>query len=376
MTFIPVYEPYLDENETRNVLDALSNKAISGSFGKYIKKFENGFAQYSDSKHGISTSGGTTALHLALASLNIQENDEVLVSSFTNMATFFAVLYQRATPVPIDVESETLNLDPSHIEEKITDKTKAIIVVHLYGHPTDMDPVLKIAKEYGLFIVEDCAQAHGAEYRGKKVGSLGDVGCFSFYANKIITTGEGGMITTKDDHIAERANMLKYLAFGKDDKFMHLDIGYNYRMSNLSAAIGCAQLDKIDEIIKRKRIIADYYTEHLSDLDGFVLPCEKPYAKNVYWMYHIVLDKNITHSRDYYMEKLKNNNIESRPTFIPFTLQKTFLNRGLAKTGDCPISNGLADRGFYIPSGPLLSIDQQNIVLSSIKKISDNTNGF
>jgi len=366
---IPVSFPFLDENETKYALSALSEGAISGLYGNYLVRFEEEFARYSDCSFGVATNSGTTALHLALASLGIENKDEILVSTFTNMATFFAVIYQGAKPVPIDIEQDTLNIDPTLIEEKINDNTKAILVVHIYGHPVDMDPILRIAREYGLYVIEDCAEAHGALYKGKKVGSLGDVGCFSFYANKIITTGEGGMVTTNNSEIASKARSLKSLAFGYDNKFMHRDIGFGYRMTNLQAAIGCAQLEKINEIIERKREIAKYYNEKLKNLECFQIPIEKDYAKNVYWMYHIVLNEKSNLKRDAVMKELKDNGIETRESFIPYNMQNLFIKKGWVNRNDCPIANYVAKNGFYIPSGALLRKEELDYITRKLELI-------
>lgn len=368
---IPVSQPFLDKTETDYVLSALSQCAISGYYGDYIDRFEKEFSNYSDCSYGVATNSGTTALHLALASLSICEQDEVLVSSFTNMATFFAVLYQNAVPVPIDIEPDTWNIDPSLIEEKITDRTKAILVVHIYGHPVDMDPVMRIAKKYGLYVVEDCAEAHGALYKGRKVGSLGDIGCFSFYANKIITTGEGGMLTTNNAEIAAKARTLKSLAFGVNNKFMHEYIGFGYRMTNLQAAIGCAQMEKIEKIIGNKRKIAGYYGEHLKDIDGLQLPVEKNYVRNVYWMYHLVLNKEFGISRETVIKKLADHGIETREAFIPYNMQEIFIRKGWVKGDECPVANHVAKNGFYIPSGPLLEEKELDYIVSAIKKIHE-----
>src|SRR6187401_206486 len=231
--FIPVAAPVLGESERSYVADALAEGAISGLFGRYLERFEGDFARYCSTEHALTVSNGTTALHLAVATLGLGPGDEVLVATLTNMATFFAVLYTGAKPVPVDIESDTLNLDPRDLEAKLTPRTRAIIVVHLFGHPVDMDPVLAFAKKHGLAVIEDAAQAHGATYKGKKTGGLGDIGCFSFYANKIITTGEGGMVTTSDARLFERARSLKSLSYGTKNKFMHSDVGFNYRMTNL-----------------------------------------------------------------------------------------------------------------------------------------------
>ncbi len=366
---IPVYKPFLDSDETETVLSALSSGEISGLYGKYVNKFEEDFSRYSDCSNGIATTSGTSALHLALASLGIGDKDDVLVSAFTNMATFFAVLYQHARPVPVDIEPDTWNIDPALIEEKINERTKAILVVHIYGHPVDMDPISEIAEKYGLYVIEDCAEAHGALYKGKKVGSISDAGCFSFYANKIITTGEGGMVTTNNDKIAERARSLKSLSFGTYNRFMHKEIGYNYRMSNIQAAMGCAQMKKIDKIIDKKREIACYYNENLNDVAGIQLPVEKKYAKNVYWMYHIVLNEHFTSPRSFVMKKLASDGIETREAFIPYNMQEIFIKKGWVKGDECPVANNVAKNGFYIPSSPLLTDEELEYIVEKIRDL-------
>jgi perosamine synthetase len=369
MKKIPVSIPFIDEKETNEILKAMSYKAISGFFGNELKQFEKGFAKYSDTDFGVTTSSGTTALHLALATLSVSRGDEVLVSTLTNMATFFAVLYQGAIPIPIDIEEETYNIDPQKVEEKITSKTKAIIVVHLFGHPVDMDPIIYIAKKYNLKIVEDCAEAHGATYNNKKVGSLGDIGCFSFYANKIITTGEGGMLTTNSSELEKKARGLKSLAFGKTNKFMHSDIGFNYRMTNIQAAIGCAQLKKIDFIIQSKIKIAKEYNYYLKKDPSFNLPVEKKYAKNVYWMYHISLNDKPALKRNQIMLDLKEVGIESREGFIPFNLQEIFISKGLVDPSDCPIARKYAYNSFYLPSSPSLTKDDIKYISEKLLNI-------
>ncbi len=366
---IPVYEPEIGGKELANVTNCLRRGMISGTAGEYIGEFEARFSSYCGQKYGVATSSGTAALHLAVASLGIGAGDEVLVSSFTNMATFFAVLYQDATPVPVDIEPDTWNIKPSLIEEKITARTRAILVVHIYGHPVDMEPVLQIAKKYGVSVIEDAAEAHGALYKGQKVGSLGDIGCFSFYANKIITTGEGGMLTTNNAAVADKARSLRSLAFGLKNKFMHEDTGFNYRMTNLEAAIGCAQLEKIDEIIERKRKIAHYYSENLKDIPGLQLPAEKTYARNVYWMYHVVLHGEFGYPREMVMSKLGEYGIETREAFIPYNRQQIFIRRGWVNGGECPVANYISENGFYIPSGPLLKEAELEYVVGKIRSI-------
>jgi perosamine synthetase len=368
---IPVSEPMLDDAETRFLNDALKKGAISGFFGEYIPLFEAEFAKYCDCEYGVSVTNGTTALHLALAALSIGRDDEVLVASLTNMATFFAVLYQGARPVPIDVDRETLNVDPSLLEAKITPRTKAIIVVHLYGHPVDMDPILSVARKHKLYVIEDCAQAHGATYKGRKVGGLGDIGSFSFYANKVITTGEGGMITLNDKSLADRARSLKSLAFGASNKFMHHDIGYNYRMTNLQAAIGHAQFGKIETIIAAKRKVAARYHAILRDRSELELPVEKEYARNVYWMYHILVRGIDAEGRGKIMRRLADDGIETRENFVPYNMQEIFIKQGLTRREDCPIANDLGQRGFYLPSSPKISDEDITYVCDRLTNALD-----
>ena len=359
MKRIPVAQPVLGELERAYVLDALDAGAISGFFGDYIGRFEQEFAGYCGCSHAVSVSSGTAALHVALAALGIGRGDEVLVATMTNMASFFAVHYLGATPIPVDIEPDTLNLDPALLEGLITPRTRAILVVHLYGHPADMDPILEVAERHRLPVVEDCAQAHGAEYRGRKVGSLGTIGCFSFYANKVITTGEGGMCTTHDPELADRLRSLKSLAFGTDNKFMHRAIGYNYRMTNLQAAIGCAQLEKIEDILSLKREVALEYSKLLSGCPDLQLPVEKSYARNVFWMYHIVLQGKAAEARPAIMAQLAAEGVETRETFIPYNLQEHLPLAESIRPEACPQANRVAYRAFYLPSGPVL--DKQDI---------------
>jgi len=368
MDKIFVAQPIIEEQEISNVLTALRNKAISGFFGTYIEQFEVGFAKYCGCAHAIAVSSGTAALHVALAAIGIKQGDEVIVATMTNMATFFAVHYLGAVPIPVDIEADTLNINPLLIEEKITPRTKAIIVVHLFGHPVDMKPVNEIASKHHLYVIEDCAEAHGAEYNGKKVGGLGTIGCFSFYANKVITTGEGGMCTTNDGALADKIRSLKSLAFGTTNKFMHSDIGFNYRLTNIQAALGCAQLEKITKIIDMKRSIAHRYNELLHNYEELQLPTEKAYARSVYWMYHVVLKGEASSQRSEIMRSLALDGIETRETFIPYNLQENLpLDQRIA-VDSCPIANNVADKGFYLPSGPVLKDDEINYVVTRLKQ--------
>jgi perosamine synthetase len=355
--------------EIQYVTDALRAGEISGTHGRFLHRFEREFADYCNCSHGVAASNGTTALHLAVASLGIGPGDEVLVSTLTNMATFFAVLYQGATPVPVDIEADTLNMNPSLLGGLLTPRTRAILVVHLYGHPADMDPILKFARRHRLHVIEDAAEAHGALYKGRKTGSLGDVGCFSFYANKIITTGEGGMLTTNDPDISTRARCLSSLAYGRKQRFRHTDVGFNYRMTNLQAALGCAQLEKIEEVIENKRRVARLYSEQLSGLPELQLPVEKPDCRNVYWMYHVVLKKATQERRDLVMQHLLERGIETRPAFIPYNQQEVFIQRGMTRPDLCPVANRVAEAGFYLPSSASLTTEEIVSVCRNLKDV-------
>jgi perosamine synthetase len=366
---VPVAGPLVGALEIEYVTDALRQSAISGLYGEYLTRFESDFAAYCGTTAGVATSSGTTALHLALAALDIGPGDEVLVSTLTNMATFFAVLYQGATPVAIDIEADTWNMDATLLERHVTPRTKAILVVHLFGHPADMDPILDVARRHRLKVIEDCAQAHGALYRGRKAGGLGDVGCFSFYANKIITTGEGGMLTTSDRDLAERARALKNLAFGPKNRFMHTAVGFNYRMTNVQAAIGCAQMRSIDGVIERKRRLAGWYHNRLAGINGLQLPVERAYARNVYWMYHVELTGDLAARRDAVRGRLAQAGVETREGFVPANLQDVFLRQGWARADSCPRANLAARSTFYLPSGPSLTEAEVDYVSTALKDV-------
>jgi perosamine synthetase len=389
--FIPVCEPFLAGNEREYVLDAIDAGWIS-SAGKYISKFENSFAEYCGVKHGIAVCNGTVALHLALTALGIGKGDEVIVSNFTMIASAFAICYTGAMPVFVDAEPITWNIDINKIEEKITSNTKAIMVVHIYGHPCDMDPIMEIARKYNLKVIEDAAEVHGAEYspreinsksngldnntwsipqsRGKKCGSLGDIAAFSFFANKVATTGEGGMVITSDDELGDKARYYKNLCFPLKGprNYFHNDIGFNYRMSNLHAAIGLAQVEKLDFYVEKRRKINSLYKEYLKDVPGITLQPELNYAKNVYWMNGVVIkEKEFGMSRDKLMLKLNEHGIDSRLFFTGMHKQPALINYGCDISGEFPISDWLEKNGFYLPSGSGLSkIDIEYICESII----------
>ncbi len=349
---IPIAEPYLDKEELNNVVEAIESGWIS-SKGKFIRKFEKDFARYCNRKHGISTSNGTTALHLALLSLGIGEDDEVLVPDLTFISPANAIKYCNATPVLVDINKDYYGIDPEKIEEKITKKTKAIIMVHLYGYPCNVDAIEKIAKKYNLKIIEDAAEAHGAEYKNRKVGSFGDVSCFSFYGNKIITTGEGGMCLTDNSELAEKIKILRDHGKKPGEKYYHPFVGFNYRMTNLQAAVGCAQLKKIRQIIGKKDEILRKYNGLLKNLENqgkITLPKEIPWSKNVCWLYSIFIENNSELSRDEIMSKLKQKGIETKPFFYPLHSMPPY------KTSESfPVSEELSKKGLSLPSSINLS---------------------
>jgi perosamine synthetase len=308
---IPVALPNLSGKEFDYLMDAFLSTWISSS-GSYIKKFEDQFSTYSDCKYGVAVSNGTVALHLALVTLGIGKGDEVIVPDLTFAATINTVLHANATPVIVDIEKESWCIDPREIEKAITPKTKAIVPVHLYGQPCDMDAIMKIAEKHKLFVVEDCAEAHGAQYKGQKVGSFGDIGCYSFYGNKVITTGEGGMCVTNNLQYDEKMRVLRDHGMSKTRKYWHEYIGYNYRMTNLQAAIGLAQLERIDEIHEDREKIESNYLKELSSIPDFEFQkTNLPNRKKITWLVCALITKN----RDEFLFKLQENGIEVRPFF-------------------------------------------------------------
>jgi perosamine synthetase len=362
-----VAEPDIGEEELRNVVEAVKSGWIS-SKGKFIEKFEREFANYIGMKYGVAVSNGTVALHLALAALGIGPGDEVIVPDLTFVATINAVLYTGARPVIVDIHPEYWCMDPDKVEKAITPKTKVIIPVHLYGHPCDMDPIMEIASRNNLYIVEDAAEAHGAEYKGRKVGSFGYISCFSFYGNKIITTGEGGMVLTNDDELAEKIRILRDHGMNPEKRYWHEVIGFNYRMTNLQAAIGVAQLSKIDKFIEKKRRIAKIYAEELSSIPGIILHPEMPWAKNVYWLYSILIDLNKAKiSRDELSKRLEKEGIETRKFFYPLHEMPIYAKYGVYSY---PVATTISRQGLNLPSGTKLTEEDVRFIAQKIKEIA------
>ncbi|KAF5437521.1 perosamine synthetase [Candidatus Methanophagaceae archaeon] len=360
---IPVSEPNITEKELEYVTDAVKSTWIS-STGKYIDHFESVFADYIGTKHALTVSNGTVALHVALLSLGIGPGDEVIVPALTYIATANAVTYTGATPVFTDSEPDTWNMYPDSIERLITQKTKAIIVVHLYGHPCDMDKINSIAKRNNLYVIEDAAEAIGSEYENKKVGRFGDIATFSFYGNKTITTGEGGMVVTNDDELANKVQLLKGQGMSPVRRYWFDVVGYNYRLTNMQAAIGCAQMERIEELVAKKRQVASWYNELLADIKDITLPVEKSYAKNTYWMYSILINSESEAERDAFMEYLSKNGIETRPFFYLMTDMMPYKNY---KSDDLTIAERIAAQGVNLPSSTLLEYEHIEQIVKQIR---------
>ncbi len=348
--YIPVSEPTLLGNEEKYVLDCLRSNWIS-SLGKYTQDFEKAFASFCRVKHAIATVNGTAALHVALLALGVGEGDEIIVPTLTYVATANAVTYCGARPVFADCEFDTWNIDVGQIESLITQRTKGIIAVHLFGHPVDMDPLLEIAKKHRLFVLEDAAEAHGAVYKGRKVGTMGDAATFSFYGNKIITTGEGGMITTNNGALAERIRLLKGQGMDPQRQYWHPVIGYNYRMTNIQAAIGLAQLERIEELVEKHRENASFYSKLLKGMQYLTLPVEKEWASHVYWVYGVLLE-GPRQSRDMVIEGLAKRGIETRPFFYPVHSMPPY-HRKIS----LPVAEMISAQGIILPSSANLSND-------------------
>ena len=361
--FIPISEPSITKKEIEYVTKAVKSGWVS-SLGDYIIGFENRFAEFVGTKFALTTSSGTTALHLALAGLGINKGDEIIIPDLTFVATANAVKYLGATPVFADIDPKTWCLDPASVRRLISVRTKVIIPVHLYGFPADMIEINKIAKENGLLVIEDTAEAHGAAINNKRVGSFGNCGVFSFYGNKIITTGEGGMITTNDNRFYERVKYLRDHAMSKEKRYWHTELGYNYRITNIQAALGLAQLTRIDSIIKKKIKIFTWYKKYLGESDLYTLNPEKVGVKNVFWMVCLLLSQHASIERDEFMKELKEAKIDSRPFFYPMS-QLPMYNSGIIN----PCSYDIAKRGLNLPSSFNLSHEEVSYISEKIVEL-------
>jgi perosamine synthetase len=361
---LPVASPSVGERELQYVTECVLSGWIS-STGPFVKRFEDLFADFCGVKHAVAASNGTTALHLSLLALGIRPGDEVIVPSLTFIATANAVRYCGAVPVFVDCDPVTWTIDPRLIEAAITPKTKAIIPVHLYGHPADMDTLMAIAEKHHLSVIEDAAEAHGALYKGKAVGSIGHMGVFSFYGNKIVTTGEGGMITTDDGALAEKLRLLRDHGMSPDRRYWHTVLGYNYRLTSLQAAVGVAQMERVQQIIDAKIHIADLYRKGLAGTTGIMLPACAPWARNVYWLYSVVVDpKAFGRTRDELMELLKKRDIDTRPFFPPCHMQPIYATgQGLT------VSERLSQNGLSLPSATYMHDEDIARVCDEIAKL-------
>jgi perosamine synthetase len=367
--FIPVNEPLLEGNELKYATEAIQTGWIS-SEGPFVKDFEQKFADRCDRKHGISVANGSAALEIAVKAAGINEGDEVIMPAFTIISCAAAVVKAGGVPVLVDSVPDSWNMDVSQVESKITPKTKAIMPVHIYGLPTDMAPLMDIAQKHKLTVIEDAAEAHGQSYKGKPCGSFGQMSVFSFYPNKHVTTGEGGMMVTDDEELAEKCRSLRNLCFQPRKRFVHEELGWNYRFSNLQAAIGLAQLEQLDSFIQKKKRMGAYYTEALQNVPGIELPMTKTtYAQNHYWVFGIVLKEEIPFDAQEAMQRLKAEAIGTRPFFYPMHLQPVFRRMGLFQDESYPESERLAGRGFYIPSGLKLNEAQMERVVKVLKSL-------
>jgi perosamine synthetase len=366
---IPVSEPVLGGREAEYVAECLATGWISSS-GRFIEAFEDAWAGYCGRRFGVAVSNGTVALQLGVRALGIGPGDEVILPTFTIISCVLAVLYAGATPVLIDADPETWCMDVAQVEAKVTSRTRAIMPVHIYGHPVDMDPLLRLAKRHGLAVIEDAAEAHGAEYlssqdRGeawRRCGGFGDLSCFSFYANKLVTTGEGGMVLTDDERLAQRLRSLRNLAFEPGRRFLHRDLGFNFRLTNVQAAIGLAQVEQIDETLARKRAIGHRYAAALSRIRGVRLQPEREWAKSIFWMNGLVLDRATGLDARALAERLRPRGVDTRPFFLGMHRQPALLERGFFAGETYPVADEIAEQGLYLPSGVGLTDDQVDAV--------------
>ena len=359
MKFIPVNEPLLEGNEKKYLNECIDTGWIS-SDGPFVKRFEEEFSSKLDRKYGIAVSNGTSAIDIAVQALNIGAGDEVILPTFTIISTILQIVRSGAKPILVDCDPLTWNMNVNDIESKINSKTKAILVVHIYGLPVDMSPVLELCKKYDLKLIEDAAEVIGQTYKNIPCGSFGDVSTVSFYPNKHVTCGEGGMILTDNLSLADECRKLRNLYFQENNRFVHEKLGWNYRMSNLQAAVGVAQLEQLDLFIKKKRYIGELYNNLLSRLKNVQLPLTKTdYATNIYWVYGIVLKSELRINAKEVMKKMTNEGIGCRPFFYPMHLQPVFKKYNLFNGQNYPIAENLYERGFYIPSG--LSLNKKKI---------------
>ena len=367
--FIPVNEPLLNGNEKKYLLECIDSGWIS-SEGPFVAQFEEKFSQRVNRRFGVAVSNGTAAIDVAIEALGIGPGDEVILPTFTIISCVSQIVRVGAIPVLVDADPITWNMNVNQIKAKITSKTKAIMVVHIYGLPVDIDPVLAIAKEYGLKVIEDAAEVHGQLYKGAPCGSFGDISTFSFYPNKHITTGEGGMVCTNDESLAQQARDLRNLCFQPEKRFVHERLGWNLRLTNMQAAIGLAQLERLDEFSERKRLMGQQYTDLLGGISGVQLPLARTdYADNIYWVYGLVLDGSLGINAEKAMKRLAAKGVGSRPFFYPMHQQPVLRNMGLFNNESYPVAERMYEQGFYIPSGMSLTQNQIEQVSLSVREV-------
>ena len=365
---IPVNEPLLTEADFASVNEAMRSGWISGA-GPHIEAFEARWAAYCGRAHGIAVANGTVALQVAIALLDLQPGDEVILPTFTIISCALPIVLAGATPVLVDSTADTWTMDVNQVERRITSRTRAIMSVHIYGHPADMDPLLRLVERNGLQVIEDAAEAHGAEYRGRRVGSFGTTSCFSFYANKLVTTGEGGMLVLDDDGLAERARRMRNLGFQPGRRFLHSEVGFNFRLTNLQAALGLAQIDRMEDIVARKRRMGQAYTDRLSEVPGLELQVQQSWARSVYWMYGLVVREETGLDAALFAARLAARGVETRPFFLGMHEQPVLRDRGLFAGESYPVAERLARQGLYLPSGLALSEAQIDTVCAAVREV-------
>lgn len=365
MNRISIANPVFNGNEKKYLMECIDTGWVSAN-GRFVTEFEEKFAEFCGTKYALSCSNGTVSLHLILVALGIKPGDEVIMPTLTYIATANSVRYCGATPVFVDSEEGTFNMDPAKIEEKITSRTKAIMPVHLYGLSADMAPIMEISEKYNIPVIEDAAEAHGAEYNGKKVGGFGLAASFSFFGNKVITSGEGGMVVTNDEELYKRMKLLKGQAVSPEKRYWHVDVGYNYRMTNMQAAIGLGQLENVDWHIGQRKRIAGLYEKYLEGTEKYMKLQEVPKnCKSVYWMSNVILQDTVTKERDQVMKEMEECNIEMRPVFYPMHIMPPYLD----ETASYPVAERLGARGISLPSHAMLQDEDIRYICDCLKKI-------
>lgn len=367
--FIPVNQPVLNGREKELLMECIDTGWIS-SEGPFVSAFEEAFSRRVQRKYGVAVANGSAALDIAVAALKIGPGDEVIMPSHTIISCAAAVVRAGAIPVLVDSDPETWNMDVSQIEAKITDRTVAIMAVHIFGLPVDMDPLMEVARRRRLYVIEDAAEMIGQDYKGIPCGSFGDISTFSFYPNKHITTGEGGMVMTNDGELAGRCRSLRNLCFKPERRFVHDELGWNYRMTNIQAALGIAQLEQLDGFVEKKRAVGRRYRDLLSDVPGIELPLAKTdYAENIYWVFGVILSNDVQLAADEVMRRLAQFGVGTRPFFWPMHEQPVFTRMGMYLTESYPFAEIMGRRGFYLPSGLAVTTEQQDRVVLALKEV-------